>query len=62
MFRNYFKIAWRNIRKHKLYSIVNITGLAIGITSCILIGLYIWSELQYDKFHSKAHRIARVTM
>jgi putative ABC transport system permease protein len=62
MLRNYFVIAWRNIRKHKLYSTVNIIGLSIGITSCILIGLYIWSELQYDKFNSKADRIARVTM
>jgi putative ABC transport system permease protein len=62
MFHNYFKIAWRNQRKNRLYSFVNITGLTIGITSCILIGLYIGHELSYDRFHQNADRIARITM
>src|SRR5262245_12020413 len=62
MFKNYLKVALRSIRKNKLYSFVNIIGLTTGITGCILIGLYVWNELSYDKFHSNADRIARVTM
>ena len=62
MFKNYFKIAWRNLQKNKLYSFVNIIGLTVGITSCILIGLYIIHELSYDRFHKNASRIVRVTM
>jgi len=62
MFKNYIRIAWRNLRKNKLYTFVNIVGLTIGITSCILIGLYITSELSYDRFHKNAASIVRVTM
>lgn len=62
MFRNYLKVTWRNIRKNKLYSFVNIVGLTAGITGCILIGLYVWNELSYDKFNSNVDKIARVTM
>ena len=62
MFKNYFKIAWRNLKKNKLYSFVNIIGLTIGITSCILISLYIEMELSYDRFHKNAGRIVRITM
>jgi putative ABC transport system permease protein len=62
MFKNYFKIAWRNLRKNKLYSFVNIIGLTTGIVSCILIGLYIGHELSYDHFHKNADRIVRITM
>ena len=62
MFKNYFKIAWRNLRKNKLYSFVNIIGLTTGIVSCILIGLYIGHELSYDRFHKNADRIVRITM
>ena len=62
MFKNYFKIAWRTLKKNKLYSFINIIGLTIGITSCILIGLYIGHELSYDRFHKNADRIVRVTM
>jgi putative ABC transport system permease protein len=62
MIRNYFKIALRNLYKNKLYTFVNITGLTIGITSCILIGVYIMHELSFDRFHANADRIARVTM
>ena len=50
------------MKKTKLYSLVNIMGLTIGITSCILIGLYIHSEWSYDRFHTKGDRIVRVTM
>jgi putative ABC transport system permease protein len=62
MFKSYIKIAWRNLQKNKLYSFVNIIGLTVGITSCILIGLYITHELSYDRFHKNAARIMRVTM
>ncbi|MFL5810654.1 MAG: ABC transporter permease [Flavisolibacter sp.] len=61
MIRNYFKIALRHLQKSKLYAFVNIIGLAIGICSCLLIGIYIWNELSYDGFHKNADRIARVT-
>jgi putative ABC transport system permease protein len=62
MFKSYFKIAWRNLQKNKLYTFVNITGLTVGIASCILIGLYISQELSFDRFHASADRIVRVTM
>lgn len=62
MFKNYFKIAWRKIQKNKLYSFINIVGLSTGLAACILIGLYVFNELSYDKFNSNSKRIARVTM
>jgi putative ABC transport system permease protein len=61
MLRNYIKVAWRNLKKNKLYSFVNIIGLTVGITSCILIGLYIGHEWSYDRFHRNADRIVRIT-
>ncbi|MEM9674137.1 MAG: ABC transporter permease, partial [Bacteroidota bacterium] len=60
MFRNYFKVATRNLVKHKFYTLINVLGLAIGMTCCLLIFLYINHELSYDSFHSKADRIYRV--
>ena len=62
MIRNYFKTAFRNLRKNKLYSAINIFGLTIGITACLLIGLYISQELSYDAFNSNSSRIVRTTM
>lgn len=62
MLKNYFKIAWRNLLKGRLYSVINITGLAIGIACCLLIGLYIFQELRYDRFHEDADRIYRVNL
>jgi len=61
MIRNYFKIALRHLQKNRLYAFVNIMGLAVGIASCLLIGIYIWHELSFDRFHKNADRIARVT-
>ncbi len=61
MFKNYFKVAFRNLFKRKVYSFINITGLAVGLTCCILIALFIADETSYDKFHSKSDRIYRVT-
>jgi putative ABC transport system permease protein len=53
MFRNYFKIAWRNLWKNKVYSIINIAGLAIGMAACIVILLFVFYENSFDRFHSK---------
>ena len=62
MFRNYFKIAWRNLNKYKAYSIINVLGLTLGIASCLIIFLVVRNELGYDNFHGKANRIYRVTL
>lgn len=62
MFKNYFKTAFRNFGKHKLYSGINIVGLTIGLCACLLIGVYITEELSYDKFNTNADRIVRATM
>ena len=61
MIRNYFKIAIRNLFKDSFYSFINIFGLSIGITACLLILLYVSNELSYDKFHKDHKRIFRVT-
>jgi putative ABC transport system permease protein len=61
MFKNYLKIALRNLRRHKGYSFINITGLAVGMSVCILILLWIQDELSYDRFHKNADVICRVT-
>jgi putative ABC transport system permease protein len=60
MFKNYFKIALRNLIKQKGYSFINIAGLATGMSVAILIGLWIWDELSYDKYHPNYDRIAQV--
>ena len=62
MFKNYFKIALRNLIKNKLYTSINIFGLTLGLTSCLLIGLYVNNELSYDSFHDNANKIVRTTM
>src|SRR5258706_4433655 len=62
MFRNYLKTAWRNLWKNKTASAINIFGLTIGLTCCLLIALYIQHELSYDNFETKGDRIARVIM
>jgi ABC-type antimicrobial peptide transport system permease subunit len=60
MFKTYFKLAYRNIIKDKAYSVINITGLAIGLASSILILLWVQNELSFDKFHKNAGQIYRV--
>ena len=60
MLRNYLLIAFRNIFRQKGYSIINITGLAIGIMSCLLILMYVTDELSYDRFHERGDRIYRL--
>ena len=60
MFKNYLKIAARNLAKHKFYSFINITGLAIGLACTMVILLYVQNELSYDTYHSKSERIYRI--
>ena len=60
MFKNYLKIAFRNLKKYKGYSFINISGLVIGITCFILIQLWIKNELSYDKYHEKSGQIYRI--
>jgi putative ABC transport system permease protein len=60
MFKNYLKIALRNIKRHKGYSLINIVGLAVGMACCILILLWVQDELSYDRFHENADDIYRV--
>ena len=60
MLRNYLKIAWRNLAKNKVYSFINIGGLTVGMAVAMLIGLWLWDELTYDRYHSNYDRIAQV--
>ena len=57
MIRNYFIVAWRNLVRYKIYSAINITGLAVGLAACMLIVLYVGHESGYDRFHKNADRI-----
>ena len=61
MFKNYLKIAIRSVLRHKAYSIINISGLAIGMASSILILLWVQNELSYDRWHKHANQIYRIT-
>src|SRR5690242_8689639 len=60
MLKNYFKTAWRNIKKNKLFSFINILGLSIGIATCFTIMLYVQDELSYDRFNKNADHIVRM--
>ncbi|MGZ8511536.1 MAG: ABC transporter permease, partial [Chitinophagaceae bacterium] len=57
MLRNYIRIAWRNLVKNKVFSFINIFGLSIGLTCCMLIGLYIYHEFSYDTQHKNGSRL-----
>ncbi len=59
MILNYLKIAWRNLIKQKLYSLINISGLAVGLAVCMMIMMYVAHEMSYDRFHKNADRIFR---
>ncbi len=59
MIRNYLKVAMRYLLRYKTYTAINIFGLAVGITACILIMLFVKSEFTYDKFHTKSDRLYR---
>jgi putative ABC transport system permease protein len=56
----YLKAALRNLRREKLYAAVNIAGFALGIASCLILGLYLWEEFTYDRHHLNHERIYRV--
>src|SRR6185436_7550158 len=60
MFKNYFRIAWRNLKKNRLLSSLNIFGLATGFACCLLMTLYITDELSYDNFNKDGDRVYRV--
>jgi putative ABC transport system permease protein len=60
MIKNYLKIAWRNLIKNKVSSFINIGGLAVGMAVAMLIGLWIWDELSFNKYHQNYDHIAQV--
>ena len=60
MIKNYIKVAWRNLLKHKSFSLINIAGLSIGMTVCFVIMLFVQDELSFDKFNKNADNIVRV--
>jgi putative ABC transport system permease protein len=60
MFKNYFKTAWRNISRNKIYTVINILGLALGICSCVVIFLITSYDFSFDKFHPDRDRIYRI--
>src|SRR5262245_57665043 len=57
MIKHYLNLAWRNLKKNRIYSLINITGLAIGLAVCMLIVLYVAHESRYDQFHKNAGKI-----
>ena len=61
MIFNYLKIAFRNLARHKAFSLINISGLAIGMACSIFILLWVRDELSYDQFHMHANRMYRLT-
>ncbi|NEU08559.1 FtsX-like permease family protein [Flavihumibacter sp. R14] len=62
MIKNYLKVAFRYLLRHKEYTLINVLGLAVGICCCILIMLFVRSEVSYDRFHSKSERLYRMYM
>ncbi|RYY26407.1 MAG: FtsX-like permease family protein [Sphingobacteriaceae bacterium] len=60
MLKNYFKIAWRNLRRSKVYSLINIAGLSIGLACAMLILLYIKDEVSFDRFHQNGNQLYRI--
>src|ERR1019366_5078564 len=61
MFRNYLKIAWRNLWRNKAFSVINIVGLSVGLACCMLIFLYTMDEVSYDRFNVNAQNIYHLT-
>lgn len=60
MFKNFLKVALRNLWRNRVFSAINITGLAFGLAICFLISLFVIDELSYDRYNLKADRIFRV--
>ncbi len=62
MIKNYVKIAFRNLRKNKIFSIINILGLTVGLTCFLLIAAFVYNELDYDKYPAESGSIYRVNL
>ncbi|MBN2431795.1 MAG: ABC transporter permease [Acidobacteria bacterium] len=62
MLKNYARIVVRNVKRHKMFAVINILGLAVGFAGSLLVMLYVMDELRYDTFHENAPRIYRVTV
>ncbi|MFD0749967.1 ABC transporter permease [Mucilaginibacter calamicampi] len=62
MVRNYFRIAWRNLIKSKGYSLINISGLGVGMAVAILIGLWIWDEISFDTYHKNLKSLGQIAV
>src|SRR5664279_1341464 len=60
MFKNYFKTAFRNLARNKVYSFINIAGLSLGLACTMLIMLYVKDEVSFDRFHKNIHNIYRI--
>ena len=61
MYKKFFITAWRNLAKNRIYALLNITGLAIGVIVCLLIGVWLQRELSFDNFHPNGDKIFRLT-
>jgi putative ABC transport system permease protein len=62
MLQNYLKIAWRGLRKNKGFSFINILGLAVGMAVAMLIGIWVWDELTFDRFYKNEANLYRVML
>ena len=62
MFKNYFKTAWRNLARNKVYSFINVAGLSLGLACAMLIMLYVKDEVSFDRFHKNVNNIYRVVL
>lgn len=57
MIKNYFKIVWRNLMRNKIFSFINIFGLSVGLTCCLLISIYLYNEFSYDRYHKNINQL-----
>lgn len=62
MYKSYFRIGWRNLLKNKVHSFINIGGLATGMAVAMLIGLWVYDEISYNRYHENYHKVAKVIM
>jgi putative ABC transport system permease protein len=62
MYKSYFKIGWRNLLKNKGLFAINISGLALGIATCLMIMMFVVDELSFDRYNKKADQIVRVVL
>src|SRR5688572_23881789 len=61
MLRNFIIVALRNLRRNKVFSLINIVGLSVGVACCLLLVLYVQDELRYDNYHRDGERVFRIT-